>query len=116
MTGETGDLLRLDLPRAEEVRASLPERDEVDAMAAAAKALGDPTRLAVALALREGGQLCGLDLGWVVGVSQQLVSHHVRLLRTAGLARSERDGKLVLYELTPDGRTLVDTVRDRRAA
>jgi ArsR family transcriptional regulator, lead/cadmium/zinc/bismuth-responsive transcriptional repressor len=75
--------------------------------AAAAKALGDPTRLAVALALEAGESACVCDLAWIVGRDERLVSHHARLLKAAGLARSERDGKMVMYELTERGRALL---------
>ena len=78
--------------------------------AAAAKALGDPTRLAVALALQAGESACVCDLAWIVGRDERLVSHHVRLLKGAGLARSERDGKMVMYELTDRGRALLTAV------
>ena len=104
------DLLCLDLPRAEAVRATLPPLDELEALASAAKAVGDPTRLAIALALRDGGPACVCDLGWVTSRPEKLVSHHVRLLKTAGLARSARDGKMVMYELTDRGHALVDAI------
>ena len=52
---DTCDLLCLDLPKAEAMREALPPADELEQFAAGAKALGDPTRLAVALALRDGG-------------------------------------------------------------
>ncbi len=95
---------------AEAVRAGLPEADTMQAWATAAKALGDPTRVAVALALRDGGRACVCDLAWIVGRDEKLVSHHVRLLKTAGLALSERDGRMVMYELTASGRTLLDAL------
>jgi DNA-binding transcriptional ArsR family regulator len=104
---DTCDLLCLDLPKAERLRASLPTAEELDGRAAAAKALGDPTRLAIALALEAGESACVCDLAWIVGRDERLVSHHVRLLKVAGLARSERDGKMVMYELTDRGRALV---------
>jgi len=107
---DTCDLLCLDLPKAERVRAELPAVAELEGWAAGAKALGDPTRLAVALALDAGESACVCDLAWIVGRDERLVSHHVRLLKTAGLARSERDGKMVIYELTPRGRALVAAV------
>jgi len=78
--------------------------------AAAAKALGDPTRLAIALALAAGESACVCDLAWIVGRDERLVSHHVRLLKGAGMARSERDGKMVMYELTARGRALLAAV------
>jgi DNA-binding transcriptional ArsR family regulator len=43
----------------------------------------------------------------VVGRDEKLVSHHLRVLRTAGLARSQRDGRMVMYELTDRGAALV---------
>ncbi len=107
---DTCDLLCLDLPKAERVRKNLPAADDLDLLAAGAKALGDPTRLAVALALEAGETACVCDLAWIVGRDERLVSHHVRLLRTAGLARSERDGKMVMYELTERGHALLAAV------
>jgi DNA-binding transcriptional ArsR family regulator len=50
------------------------------------------------------------DLSWVAERSEKLVSHHVRALRAAGLVRSRRDGKMVMYGLTEAGRVLVDSV------
>ena len=104
---ETCDLLCLDVPKAEAMRQALPTLADLELAAAAGKALGDPTRLVVALALASGGRACVCDLGWVTGKPEKLVSHHVRLLKAAGLARSERDGRMVMYELTDRGRTLV---------
>jgi ArsR family transcriptional regulator, lead/cadmium/zinc/bismuth-responsive transcriptional repressor len=108
------DLLCLDLPKAERVRRSMPPVGDLELLAAGPKALGDPTRLAVALALEAGETACVCDLAWVVGRDERLVSHHVRLLRSAGLARSERDGKMVMYELTERGRALLAAVAAQR--
>ncbi|MBS1883475.1 MAG: winged helix-turn-helix transcriptional regulator [Actinobacteria bacterium] len=107
---DTCDLLCLDLPKAERVRASLPDAGVLEARAAAAKALGDPTRLAITLALGAGESACVCDLAWIVGRDERLVSHHLRLLKGAGLARSEREGKMVMYELTDAGRALLGAV------
>jgi len=106
----TCDLLCLDLPKAERVRAALPNPDELERRASAAKALGDPTRLAVALALAQAETACVCDLAWIIGRDERLASHHVRQLKAAGLARCERDGKMVMYELTDTGRQLVAAV------
>jgi DNA-binding transcriptional ArsR family regulator len=73
-------------------------------------ASSDPTRLTLAAALREGGELCVCDLSWISGRKQALVSHHLRTLRSEGLARSRRDGKLVMYSLTDEGRSLLSAV------
>ncbi len=107
---DTCDLLCLDLPKAEQLRAALPPAGALAAWATAAKALSHPTRLAIALALAAGERACVCDLAWIVGRDEKLVSHHVRQLRAAALARSERDGKMVMYELTEQGRALVAAV------
>jgi DNA-binding transcriptional ArsR family regulator len=110
---DTCELLCLDLPKAEAARRRLPPPAALDAWAAGAKALGDPTRLAVAIALAESGSACVCDLAWIVGRDEKLVSHHTRALRAAGLAVSARRGKMVMYELTARGRALLDVVASR---
>jgi DNA-binding transcriptional ArsR family regulator len=112
---DTCELLCLDLPKGERVRADLPSPEELERRAADAKALADPTRLALALALAAGERACVCDLGWIVGRDERLVSHHVRQLKTAGLARSEREGKMVMYELTDRGRALLAAVAGDKA-
>ena len=103
------ELLCLDLPRAEEIRAAL-DVTRAHGMATRARALGDPTRAAVALALQQGGELCVCDLAWIAGRAENLVGHHLRVLREAGLATSRREGKIVFYTLTPTGRQILDAV------
>lgn len=116
MSEDRCDLLCLDLPRAEELRRARLSAQVAEDGAVAAKALGDPTRLTLAAALRDGGELCVCDLSWVVERAENLVSHHVRALRTAGLVRSRRDGKMVMYALTARGRALVEAVLEDRVA
>ena len=106
------DLLCLDLPVAEAIRSRMPLLPGLETAAAAAKALADPTRLKVAAALAEAGELCVCDLAWVIGQAQNLVSHHLRQLRQAGLAASRRQGRLVMYTLTDRGRALTHAVLD----
>jgi DNA-binding transcriptional ArsR family regulator len=113
MDDDRCELLCLDLPKAERLRASRPSEQEARALAADFRALGDPTRLTVALALREGSELCVCDLAWIVERAENLVSHHVRALRAAGLADYRRDGKMALYSLTGPGRALLEAVVGR---
>ena len=110
MPDDCCDLLCLDLQRAETLRRSRPSPKEARALAQGFRALGDPTRLTVALALREGGELCVCDLAWIAERAENLVSHHVRALRAAGLADYRRDGKMALYSLTGHGRALLDAL------
>lgn len=108
------ELLCFDLPRAEQIRASRLDAQTLLAAAESAKALGDPTRLQVTLALREAGELCVCDLAWICERSDKLVSHHARALRRAGLVRSRREGKMVIYALTSTGSELLDALLPTR--
>lgn len=107
MSDDRCDLLCLDLPRAEEIRKHL-DNQAAHAAATRAKALADSTRMTIALALREGDELCVCDLAWITARAENLVGHHLRALRSAGLAVSRRDGKIVFYMLTDTGRELID--------
>ena len=110
MTDDRCDLLCLDAPRAESIRRRLLDEETARGGAERARALADPTRLMLAAALREGGELCVCDLAWISERSQNLVSHHMRVLRSHGLVRSRRDGKLVMYSLAEQGTSLLATV------
>ena len=110
MNGERCDLLCIDAPRAEGIRGALPGEEAAREAADRARALSDPTRLVVTVALREGGELCVCDLAWISGRAQNLVSHHLRVLRSHGLVSSRRDGKMVMYSLTGMGLALLGAV------
>ena len=73
---------------------------QASSCAAKLKVLADPTRLAVLEALMEGPKHVGA-LVQLLEVEQSLLSHHLQTLREAGLVEAERDGKAVLYRLTP---------------
>jgi len=115
MNEERCDLLCVDAPRAEAIREGLLGIEAARAAAERARALSDPTRLMLVAALREGGELCVCDLAWISGRAQNLVSHHLRLLRSHGLVRSRRDGKLVMYALTGEGSGLLGAVLGDKA-
>lgn len=117
MSEDRCDLLCIDAPRAETIRERLLGEERAQESAERARALADPTRLTLAGALgeagdvvEEGGELCVCDLAWISGRSQNLVSHHMRTLRSLGLVRSRRDGKLVMYRLTQSGEALLHVV------
>ena len=115
MTDDRCDLICIDAPRAEAIREKLLVEESAQEAADRARALSDPTRLTLAAALREGEELCVCDLSWIAGRSQNLVSHHMRVLRSHGLVRSRRDGKLVMYSLTGEGRSLLRSVLGEEA-
>jgi DNA-binding transcriptional ArsR family regulator len=109
-------LLCLDLEKAERLRAERLDETSARLLADRAKALSDPTRLTLAAALGATDELCVCDLAWVSERAENLVSHHLRALRAAGLASSRRDGKMVMYSLTDAGRSLLQAILDRTEA
>ena len=116
MSDDRCDLLCLDLPTAERLRRGRVAASRAEAAAGRAQGLADPTRLTLAAALLDADELCVCDLAWIVERSQNLVSHHARALRGAGLVRSRREGKMVMYALTEEGRALVTSVLALRVA
>lgn len=115
MSEDRCDLLCVDAPRAEDIRRRLLGDGVAREGAERAKALSDPTRLTLAAALREAGdegdgELCVCDLAWISARSQNLVSHHLKVLRSCSVVRSRRNGKLVMYGLTAEGSSLLSAV------
>lgn len=104
------ELLCLDVPIAERLRADRLDAGVADRRASRAAALADPTRLMLADALERAGELCVCDLSWIAERSDNLVSHHLRRLRADGLVVSRRDGKMVMYSLTDSGHALLRAV------
>jgi ArsR family transcriptional regulator len=66
------------------------------------KALGDPTRLAIVNQLARADEVCVCHLVPDSGLSQPTISHHLKLLRDAGLVTSERRGTWAYYRLVPE--------------
>jgi ArsR family transcriptional regulator, arsenate/arsenite/antimonite-responsive transcriptional repressor len=78
------------------------ERAEAERMAAVAKALGDPVRLQLVDVLRKhAGRVCVCELIPLFEVGQSTVSHHLKVLRQAGLVDSERRGLWAYYYVRP---------------
>lgn len=72
--------------------------DDLEAASGLLRALASPHRLAIVRALG-GGPRCVHELVTALGVSQPLVSQHLRVLRTAGLVGTERRGREIAYTL-----------------
>jgi DNA-binding transcriptional ArsR family regulator len=65
------------------------------------QALADPTRLAIVKQLSADGEVCACDFTSCCDVSQPTVSHHLKVLREAGVIASERRGTWIYYWLEP---------------
>jgi ArsR family transcriptional regulator, arsenate/arsenite/antimonite-responsive transcriptional repressor len=79
-------------------------RRAAERFAARFKALADPARVAILnrLAQPDTEAVCVCELVPLVGLSQPTVSHHLRLLREAGLVAAERRGTWAYYRLVPE--------------
>jgi ArsR family transcriptional regulator len=79
------------------------DRDRAERMATIAKALGDPVRVQLVDVLRQNaGQVCVCELVPLFDLSQPTVSHHLKVLRDAGIVGSERRGLWAYYYVIPD--------------
>jgi ArsR family transcriptional regulator len=65
------------------------------------QALGHPTRLAIVRELVGTSQVCACDFTSCCDVGQPTVSHHLKILRDAGVIESERRGTSIFYSLVP---------------
>ena len=79
------------------------ERVDAELMAALAKAIGDPIRLQLVDVLRKhAGKVCVCELVPLFDVSQPTLSHHLKVLREAGIVNSERRGLWAYYYVIPE--------------
>jgi ArsR family transcriptional regulator len=79
------------------------ERAEAERMGSVAKALGDPIRMQLVDVLRRhAGKVCVCELVPLFDLSQPTVSHHLKVLREAGIVGSERRGLWAYYYVNPE--------------
>ncbi|MEQ0763607.1 metalloregulator ArsR/SmtB family transcription factor [Mycobacterium tuberculosis] len=76
------------------------------------KALADPVRLQLlsSVASRAGGEACVCDISAGVEVSQPTISHHLKVLRDAGLLTSRRRASWVYYAVVPEALTVLSNL------
>ncbi len=89
----------VDSDRVDAARAVLPTVDETDRLAEWFRVLGDPTRTRLLYALLEAGELCVCDLAATIDTAETTVSHALRWLRTGGMVRARRSGRMMFYSL-----------------
>jgi ArsR family transcriptional regulator, arsenate/arsenite/antimonite-responsive transcriptional repressor len=79
----------------------LPEQARHD-LAARFKALADPTRVAIVNSLASAEEVCVCELNASFDLSQPTISHHLKILREAGLVEASRRGTWAYYRLVPE--------------
>ena len=80
---------------------NMPQEEEIGRVAAAFKAISEPCRLKILLALRQG-EMCVFHIVQAVGGTQSAVSHQLRILRSHGVVRARRDGQNIVYSLADE--------------
>ena len=86
---------------------ALPEEAREE-LATRFKALADPTRVAIVNRLAATDEVCVCDLNTAFALSQPTISHHLKILREAGLVESTRRGTWAYYRLVPEA---IDSLR-----
>ena len=93
-----------DQPCCASVLAAPLSAEDASVLAAAFGALADPARLRLLslVAAQPGGEVCACDLVEPVGKSQPTVSHHLKVLRDAGLVTASKRGVNIWYAVVPE--------------
>jgi ArsR family transcriptional regulator len=90
------------------------DADQANAFAPMFKALGDPVRLRLLsmIASAGGGEVCVCDLTGAFHLTGPTISHHLKVLREAGLVDSDRRGTWVYYRMVPAALALLAGLLD----
>lgn len=103
----------VDEERVLAAKAQLLPEEELDGLTQLFRLLGDMTRARLLYALLEAGELCVCDLSAATGTPETNVSHALRLLRTAGIVKARRAGRMMHYSLDDSHvRMLLDVSRE----
>lgn len=103
----------IDGERVAEAKARLISRAEAGRLGELFRLLGDTTRTRILYALLEVGELCVCDIAATVEVPETSVSQALRLLRTAGVVKNRRSGRVVYYSIDDAHvRMLLDLLRE----
>jgi ArsR family transcriptional regulator len=91
--------LYVDEARVRAVAGRMPPDAAITRVTETFKVLADPTRARLVFALSQA-ELCVCDLASLVGISVSAVSHQLRLLRSLGLVKFRKEGRLAYYTLS----------------
>lgn len=84
--------------KQQEILSYMPSTDILEMLATYFQAYSDPTRIKVLSALSMS-ELCVSDISSLLSLNQTTVSHQLKLLRTLGMVRYKREGKVIYYSL-----------------
>ena len=110
---EACDVRIVDADRVAAAREKRLPGEELGRLTELFRLLGDPTRARLLYAMVEAGELCVCDLAAATGTPETNVSHALRLLRTAGVVKARRSGRMIFYSLDDAHvRVLLDVSRE----
>ena len=90
----------------------MPDEEEIFDLAELFKVFGDSTRMRILFALFDQ-EICVNDLAEILSMTQSAVSHQLRILKSAHLVGSRREGKSIIYFLADEHvRTIIDQGRE----
>ncbi|ATW27386.1 ArsR/SmtB family transcription factor [Candidatus Formimonas warabiya] len=84
-----------------EVRAHMPDEEDLLDLADLFKIFGDSTRVKILYALFKA-EMCVCDIAVLLGMTKSAISHQLRILKQAKLVKNRRDGKIVYYSFADD--------------
>lgn len=99
MTSDSGHQHPVDPARVARARERIPTLEEGDRLTSVLSLIADPTRARLLYALDVVEELCVGDLALALSVSEDAVSYGLRVLRTAGLVKRRKEGRIVYYQL-----------------
>ncbi|MCL6571762.1 MAG: metalloregulator ArsR/SmtB family transcription factor [Bacillus sp. (in: Bacteria)] len=100
--GDVCEITCVDIEKTSRVQQQLKKDRSLPEVTKIFKALSDETRLKIAYALTLEDELCVCDVATIVGATTATASHHLRHLKSMGLAKYRKEGKLVYYSLDDD--------------
>jgi len=77
---------------------TIPQQEDIGQMVDIFKALGDPSRLKIVLALLNQ-EHCVCDIAVICGQTDSAISHQLRILRTMKIVKNRREGKIIYYSI-----------------
>ena len=87
--------------KVEETVKTIPALEEIKQMADIFKALSDPSRLKIVLAILNQ-EHCVCDIARICGQTDSAISHQLRILRSLKIVKNRREGKVIYYSLEDD--------------
>ncbi|GAB4506171.1 MAG: metalloregulator ArsR/SmtB family transcription factor [Anaerolineales bacterium] len=92
----------IDAEKVKKISETLISGLEATQLADVFDALSDPTRLRIVSAIAAAGEVCVCDIAGSLGMTQSAISHQLRLLRTTGVLKNRKQGRMVFYTLASE--------------